>query len=481
MPRSSRVLVRVAAGVVVLVLLATALAWLGRYRVTHDGRAWQLELDDAKDRTVVSGEIYRFTWRSARPSGWTVALLDSADGSVRHEWAHPSLARPSVTADGGMVFADRTVTPASTQVVTALSLYSRDDQQVWRTRIEHSTEEVLYVTAAAQDAVDVVICANHGEVPIPETTMLDEETAGSCRLVTIDETGRAHEPRRVYASTSGSPDGLVPSTARWDALAGRGLPLATLVMPDLTSIEVHSPASGEPMASIPHTVSDHTSDGVLTPYRLLTVDAVEAGCVLRGYDLRPGGTEWTTPIDCGRGTILGLALTTDPAGTAYLGAVDAVSGRLRLFAVDQDAPVVHELGGDEIVDLPVRSATAVRNAVTERVAGDYALDVTDGTLTATQAFGDAPPVVVDLAGRDHRVLSAQGTLAAVATRRPDLSWSIRNNPLIDAPEEVRIIDLSTGDIAGSALFSAPIAHARMLDGGPALVRTVDDRVVAVTG
>ena len=407
-----------------VLLAAPALVRAG---LTGNSVAWTAKVD-ANDVEVIGGQIFTFSLEnSAGPNQRTVRRLDPVDGSVMREWVAEAVERPSITADGGVVFTSTAVsTNKRSKIIT---MFDAQGPRSWQVPIETEFDSDIHVTAGSDGAAHVVVC----------TTSKSGSDRQGCRISTIDDSGIIVDERSIgFEWQLGDGEG-------WKDLPGGELPRATLVTDGKHGVDMYSPETIGPIANLPRgkVVEDYGSR--LTHDSLVTAERLgEQECRAVSRSLDNGAQAWATAVPCTPKTKLRLWGTTDEDGPLYL-------------------------EFDE---------TGEQNASLE------ALDSVTGALTP---IPEVAPRHSDLFGMADTPAVAHGDVLAVVsdTGSGEVTPAVAHNPYLlsrgfgtdddrpDFPERITVVDATTGEELSSTVFTSTLTYLTVLPGGQTVAETAD--------
>ncbi|WP_231444309.1 hypothetical protein [Brevibacterium zhoupengii] len=474
---------------VATILIATPA--LVRAGLTASSVAWTAEVS-TEDSAVIDGQIYKFSLdQSDGESRRTIRRLNADDGSVEQTWNTDARSRPSVTADGGIVFAS--TTPATHGDWLTITMLDSQGDRLWQTTISSGPDSEPHITAASGGSAHVVTC----EEPEEETGSTDDRK--SCRINTIDDSGEVIDERRVDGEQH------LTNNKIWTELPGAGLLRVTLVADGLGGTDMYSPTSIGPIAELPikKGTDQHTSQ--LTRDLLVTAEQLsDRRCRVVSTSLDDGDQAWSIAVPCTSDTWMLLWENIEGAGPIYLG-IDESGEASTLQALD---PTTGEL--TPFPDAAPRHSdlfdSGARSLVEEATAGRFVLATRDGHVTVRDSTSDSPPVEFEVPGSINAPAAANGDVLSVVSRtgRSTSYPAVVHNPYLvsrlpgadrsetlssiapDAndpiyPQLVTVVDASTGEERSSTVFTSRIADLTVLPEGQTVVWTDDGTLTVING
>ncbi|WP_434965314.1 hypothetical protein [Brevibacterium casei] len=496
---------RAASAVVGLIVAASVLTVPAVARAAAAGSSvtWTAA-DTAEDLAVLDGDVYTFT---AEDRGdrtvHTVRLLDPVSGSTERSWSAEALERPSITADGDVVFVSRAV--SATESAAVVSLHSGDGGKEWEAPVSSAVDADIRVTAASAGAVDVVAC--------PRTEAGSDREG--CRLTTIDSTGSVVDERGVGFEWQ------LDEATSWDDLPGRILPPATLVTDGRTGIQMHVPGEPGPGATIPFAATMEDFGSQFADDALITAERRgDQGCRVVARSFRSGEEDWSTDVACTPMTDMRLWSAGDAAGPLHLSLDEQDERTASLHTLDPESGTLTRV--PEAV-LPAASAPTNGNAsdtFRDATAGRFVLsgdggrvrvsDREDGTDPATSqlevevpgdvtlpasAGGNVLAIVSDAGASNEGGSGAdavtsdtdEGALPPFLAHNPYLLSRWFGTPGGDAatssaagtPQFLTVVDATTGRVLSSTVSTSPITGFTVAAAGQTIVTTEDGTVHSV--
>lgn len=503
---------RAASAVVGLIVAASVLAVPAVARAAAAGSSvtWTAA-DTAEDFAVLDGDVFTFT---AEDRGdrtvHTVRLLDPVSGSTERSWSAEAVERPSITADGDVVFVSRAV--SATESAAVVSLHSGDGGKKWKAPVSSAVDADIRVTAASAGAVDVVAC--------PRTEAGSDREG--CRLTTIDSTGSVVDERGVGFEWQLDED------TSWDDLPGRILPPATLVTDGRTGIEMHVPGEPGPGATIPFAATMEDFGSRFADDALITAERRgDQGCRVVARSVRSGEEDWSTDVACTPMTDMRLWSAGDAAGPLYLSLDEKDERTASLHTLDPESgtltrvpeaalPAASAPSGASGPSAAGGASDTFRDATAGRfvLAGDggrvRVSDTEDGTdpessrlevkvpsdvTLPASAGGNVLAIVSDAGGSDEGSSGAdavtsdtdEGALPPFLAHNPYLlsRWfgtpggDAATDSAAGAPQFLTVVDATTGRELSSTVFTSPITGFTVAASGQTIVTTKDGTVHSV--
>lgn len=484
---------RTASALIALALATVLIATpaLVRAGLTASSVAWTAEVS-AEDSAVIDGQIYTFSHdQSDGESRRTVRRLNTDDGSVEQTWNTDARSRPSVTADGGIVFAS--TTPATQGDWLTITMLDPQGDKLWQTTIDSGPDSVPHITAAWDGSAHVVTCKEPGKWPG------STDDRKSCRINTINDSGEVVDERRVDNEQQ------LTNNKTWTELPGQGLPRVTLVADGHDGTDMYSPTSIGPVAELPLNkgTDQHTSQ--LTHDLLVTAEQLsDQRCRVVSTSLDDGDQAWSTALPCTSDTWMLLWEPDGGDGPIYL-AIDDTGEAGTLQAIE---PTTGEL--TPLPDVAPRHSdlfdSGARSLVEEATAGRFVLTPRDGHVTARDSTSDSPPIEFEVPGSVNAPAAANGDVLSVVSRTGSgTSYpAVVHNPYLvsrlpgadrfeslsaiapDAndpiyPQVVTVVDATTGEERSSTVFTSRIADLTVLPEGQTVVQTDDETLTVIDG
>lgn len=470
---------------IALAIVLLAAPALVRAGLTGNSVAWTATVD-ADDLEVINGQIFTFSFKnSAGPNQRTVRRLDPTDGSVMREWAAEAVERPSITADGGVVFTSTAVsTNEHTKIIT---MFDAQGNRSWQVPIETEFASDIYVTAGSGGAVHVVVC---------RTSKSGSDRQG-CRISTIDDSGTIVDEHGIGFEWQ------LGDGESWLDLPGGELPRATLVTDGRHGVDMYSPETIGPIANLPRgkVVEDYGSR--LTHDSLITAERLgDHKCRVVSRSLRNGAQAWATAVPCTSETSLLLWATTDEDGPLYLGLDEVGERSASLAALD---PATGAL--TPIPEVAPRHSdlfgAAAQHLAREATAGRFALATDGGQITVRESATNAAPLEFQTLGTADTPAAADGDVLAIIsdTGSGEVSPAVAHNPYLlsrgfgtdderpnaqsadrpDFPERLTVVNATTGEELSSTIFTSTITYLTVLPGGQTVAETANGTVSVVGG
>lgn len=503
---------RAASAIIAVILAAAILATpaLVRTGLTGSSVVWTAQV--AEDEfSIIDGKIYTFSIDSSSSrSERIVRLLDPDDGTVTREWSAEALERPSITAEGGVVFATTAV--STTENSKVITMFDAEGHKVWQVPFDTGFDSDIHVTAASGGAVHVVAC---------ETADSGSDRQG-CRLTTIDTSGRIVDERSIWFEWP------LGNGESWSDLPGKLLPPATLVTNLEDGVDMYSPRRVGPIATLPLSTTTEDFGSRFTQNALITAERHEAGkCRLVARSFEDGAQAWETNVPCTPMTSMRLWSTADDSAPLYLGLEEIDTRTTALMVLDPAS------GG--LTTIPEAGYThstvpaAAEDLVRDVTAGRFVVATAGGRVTVSEAVtvsetveGGAPTgdgvAVEGGAAREFEVPGTADTpafaggavLAIVSDTSPtsgtdagEVSPAIRHNPYLVSrwfdrlgdesgrrsadrnphfPQCLTVVDVASGRELSSTVFTSPITSVTVLPDGQTVAAAEDGtlRVVAAS-
>lgn len=486
---------RTASAIGGLILAGALLAapTLVRMELTGSSVAWTAEVG-ADELSIINGKIYTFTLeRSAGHSERTVRLLNPDDGTVEREWSAAALERPSITAEGGVVFATTAVSTSENSKV--FTMFGADGHRMWQVPFDTDFDSDVYVTAASAGAVHIVAC---------ETADSGSDRQG-CRLTTVDDSGEVIDERGIWFERNLSND------QSWSDLPGKLLPSATLVTNLKDEVDMYSPTTVGPIATMPLDTAAEDFGSRLTQEALITAERSSDGnCRLIARSLKDGAQTWDTKVPCTPMTSMHLWATTDDSAPLYLGLDQLDTQKASLLALDTASGTLTTVPESSYRHSRI-FPTPAQDLVRDVTAGRFVIAGTGGHVSVSEAGAEDPAVDFEVPGTvDVPAFAAADVLAIVSDTDPttradagEVSPAIRHNPYLvsrwfdhlgDAskrgsngrsthfPQCLTVIDASSGRELTSTVFASPITSVTVLPTGQTVAAAEDGtvRVIAAS-
>lgn len=479
-------------GIILAGALLTAPA-LVRMELTGSSVAWTAGVG-ADELSIIDGKIYTFTLkRGAGHSERTVRLLNPDDGTVKQEWSSEALERPSITAEGGVVFATTAVSTSENSKV--FTMFGADGHRMWQAPFDTGFDSDIHVTAASGGAVHIVAC---------ETADTGSDRQG-CRLTTIDDSGRIVDERGIWFERS------LSNGQSWSDLPGKLLPSATLVTNFKDGVDMYSPKTVDPITTLPLDTTAEDFGSRLTQEALITAERSDDGkCQLVARSLENGTQTWDTNVPCTPMTSLHLWATTDDSAPLYLGLDELDQQKASLLTLDPASGTltpVPEANYRHGQTFPTPAQDLVRDVT----AGRFVIAGTGGHVSISEAGAGDTAVDFEVPGTVEAPASAAKDVLAIAsdtgpTTHADageVSPAIRHNPYLvsrwfdhlgDAskqgsndrsthfPQCLTVIDATSGRELSSTVFASPITSVTVLPTGQTVAAAEDGtvRVIAAS-
>lgn len=501
---------RAASAVVGLIVAASVLAVPAVARAAAAGSSvtWTAA-DTAEDLAVLDGDVFTFT---AEDRGdrtvHTVRLLDPVSGSTERSWSAEAVERPSITADGDVVFVSRAV--SATESAAVVSLHSGDGGTKWEAPVSSAVDADIRITAASAGAVDVVAC--------PRTEAGSDREG--CRLTTIDSTGSVVDERGVGFEWQ------LDEGTSWDDLPGRILPPATLVTDGRTGIEMHVPGEPGPGAMIPFAATMEDFGSRFADDALITAERRgDQGCRVVARSLRSGEEDWSTDVACTPMTDMRLWSAGDAAGPLYLSLDEQDQRTASLHTLDSESGTLTRVPEAALPAASAPTNGGASDTFRDATAGRFVLsgdggrvrvsDAEDGTDPASSrlevevpgearlpaaAGGNVLAIVSDAGGSDEGGSGANSSDAGAVTSdtvEGALPPFLAHNPYLlsrwfgtpggdaakssaaGAPQFLTVVDATTGRELSSTVFTSPITGFTVAAAGQTIVTTEEGTVHSV--
>ena len=310
---------RITSAIICIALAAALLAApaLVRAGLTGNSVAWTAKVD-AEDLEIINGQIFTFSLKHFTDSNQrTVRHLDPTDGSVTRKWVAEAVKRPSITADGGVVFTSTAVsTNEHTKIIT---MFDAQGHRSWQVPIETEFTSDIHVTASSEGAAHVVVCSKSES----------ESDRQGCRISTIDDSGTIVDERGIGFERQ------LGDGKSWKDLPGGELPRATLITDGRHGVDMYSPETIGPIANLPRRKVTEDYGSRLTHDSLITAERLgDQKCRVVSRSLDTGAQDWATAVPCRPETRLFLWATTDEDGPLYLGLEEIGKQSASLEALD---------------------------------------------------------------------------------------------------------------------------------------------------